>query len=365
MHMWTIAKKRFFFLIFLIGLPIFSLMSRHPFRLPNPDYPKVTAYLKHQPLKKYQLISPYVRLYPLFGFKTEDLYPSLLPYGNIKYRTSNESVSSNHLRPLIEKTVEEIKSRKRKIRKNKQLEYFKILQDKNFNYKKSCGLIVLKFKKHPFVLKLFMENPNTILNYRATGMEPTFFFYMGGGSSRHLCGFTRIKNRATMAQKIKQYKQWVNHVQLPRKWFWLPKKQSDIILTGQNIGGHDYIETHIPSIYGIIADEFDLSKETKVFSRKIKSRIIMQLCNDLELLVDPHTPNFTFIEDKARKKFDIIIVDTEHCPTMVGLKEVKKCKTHNGWYIYLVKKCINDVFLQTKRSLLQAQTQKSKLSFFK
>ena len=336
-------------------------LGRHPFRPPNPCYPKITAQWP-EASKKYQLISPYVRVYPLFAFKTEDLYQYLIPHDSIQYRSDSQAVSGDVLSALIESTVKEIKKRKRKIRKNKQLTHFKILQDKNFNYQQSCGLIVLKFKKYPFVLKLFMETPKTILNYRATGMEPIFFFYMGGGANRHLNGFTRLKNREAMIKKLSAYPRWKHHVKFPRKWFWLPAEKKDIIVTGQNLGGPDQIQTHIPSVYAIIADEIDLTQETMRIPWDTKNRIIMQLCNDLDLYIDPHAKNFTFTEDKSHKKFDITIIDTEHFPTMVGLQKARRFKSHGEWYIFLANKCFNDMYLQTKRDLLEAQTVKSELS---
>ncbi len=348
----------FFMSIFFTPL----LKCRHPFRKPNLDFPVITAQWENDS-KIYSLRTPYVRLHPLFTVKTEDLYQYLIPKeGIVDKHNPDKAMSSAELSLFIENALKEIRQRKKLIKKEKRLTSFNVLQDKNFNYKKSCGLIVLKFKNYPLVLKLFLEQPETFLQFRSTGLEPTFFFYMGGGANRHLSGFTRPKNRDVLLQKTQKFERWAKHISCPRKWFWLPSDQKDIVLTGNNIAGYDFIQTRIPSVYGIVADEVDINDTTDEISQQIKSRIIMQLCNDLDMYVDPHEKNFVFSRNKLHGRFNIIILDTEHFPTMVGILRRKKFRNHNQWYSYLAGKCVHDMYFQTKRHLANKQGKISELA---
>lgn len=359
-------KQLLFFVTFLcLSL---ELLSRHPFRLPNESLPQVTVQWEDGSGAT-TIINRYIRYYPMFAFHTDHFIPYLVPNHPIAFRSDpSHAVDGTKLAAMVEQGMHEIVHKKRQLKKNKKkLTHFTILQDKNFNYRQSCGLLVLAFKEYPFVVKLFMEKPTTMLNFHATGVEPTFFFYMGGGSNRHLSGLTRLDNRTFIAQRITQFATWSHKVELPRKWFWLPQQQKNIVLCGKNIGGIADITTKIPSTYAIIADKIDFSQETKRLSSHEKHDIIMQLCNDLDLNIDPHAKNFAFIEDAKSKQMKIILVDTEHFPTMVGLTERKQFKDHNEWYLFLSGKCFSDMYLTSKRDLFLAGEESVRLyqPFFK
>ena len=205
-----------------------------------------------------------------------------------------------------------------------------------------------------------MEQPKTLLNPYLTGFEPIFFYYMGGGANRHLSGFTRIKNAKRIREQIAHLPRWSGHVTLPRKWFWLPENSRNIAINGKNLGDNEMLHTLLPSVYGIIADAIPIDQEIPIPTDK-KKKMVMNLCNDLDVYVDPHFNNFIFLEDTKRKKFNIVIIDTEHFPTMVGLKEPKKFRNHTSWYMYLASKCFSDMYLQTKQDLVDAQTKKRAL----
>ncbi len=356
--------KRYTTLLFIFTLffSAFLLHARHPFRIPNPDNPIVSIQWDKKNTDIYSVQTPYVRLHPLFTFKTDDfkeyeLPKTISPLDNTRVKIHHDTLSA-----LIEHALYELRLLKKKARRKKELTHFKIIQHKNFNYRKSCGLIVLKFKKYPFILKLFMERPSTFLSFRSTGLEPTFFFYMGGGANRHLSGFTRIKNRSAIKKKIKQQRHWRDSITFPRKWFWMPRKQKNMILEAQNLAGHDSIKTVIPGVYAVIADEIDLEKDIVEMPHKKKSGMIMQLCNDLDMFIDPHEKNYVFTTDPETGKMKIIIVDTEHFPTMVGILKEKSFKNHSRWYAYLAGKCLHDMFFQTKRDLFNAQGKISALA---
>jgi hypothetical protein len=125
------------------------------------------------------------------------------------------------------------------------------------------------------------------------------------------------------------------------------------VLTGHNFGDLACARAEIPGTYAIIADKIDFSHQTSALSTEKKNLMFMQLCNDLELNIDPHAPNFSLLEDKDGKQFTITLVDTEHFPTMVGDFNKKSFKSHNEWYVYLAGKCFCDIYLQTKRDLVQ------------
>ena len=117
-------------------------------------------------------------------------------------------------------------------------------------------------------------------------------------------------------------------MEIPRKWFFLPKESKDLTLIGRNIGGHEEIKTTIPNVYAIIEDEIDTKSETTRVTKKKKKRLIIELCNDLHIYLDPHERNYAFIEDPKTKQFKITLVDTEHFPTMAGIETKIQFKDH-------------------------------------
>jgi hypothetical protein len=237
----------------------------------------------------------------------------------------------------------------------KRYAYFDILKDKNFNHSQRCGLIILRFKNYPLVLKLFMETPKTFIDPYCKGFENQFFFYMSGGMNRYFLGFTRVKNLEMVKEQIENNARWKDLVMLPRKWYWKPKKTRWIEVKGKNIGDTKEITTQMPSVYAIIADELDTKEDAPLLSSKEKSKLIMELCMDLRLFVDPHADNFVIKAIPDSTDYSINIVDTEHFPSVVGLKEEPTFTNHLEWYLYLGTKYFQDAFLQTKYDRREAQ----------
>jgi hypothetical protein len=291
----------------------------------------------------------YYEEYPIFHVFDSDYFNShQLPQSPISYQ-KQKLVNGAILNNLIEQVLTEIQKKK------KRYTHFNVLQHKNFNRRKKCGLLVLKFKDYPFVVKLFIETPKTFVNPYCKGFEPRFFFTMAGGVNRHISGITRIKNLELLNYTIKNNKNWQGRVKTPRKWFWTPKNNKLLHITGKNIGNKEQLITAIPGTYAIIADAINTDEEIKMPQKK-RNEIIMQLCNDLELIIDPHSNNFIFKYDEKNNNFFIVIIDTEHFPTIVGLKEKKKFKSHYSWYLYLAGKCFHDTFLLTKQQRCTLQT---------
>lgn len=246
------------------------------------------------------------------------------------------------LNQLLEELVREV------LRKKNKFKNFIVLQNKNFNRRKTCGLLVLKSKQYPFVVKLFLETPKTFINPFCKGFEPIFLHYMSNGANRHVSGLTRIANRQYVLDKIDKNPYWQNRITIPRKWFWMPQRVSWIELNGHNIGEHKNISAFFPSVYAIVAESIDTHQREGFEDRK--SEIVMELCNDLDTVIDPHITNFIVKEDPISKKPLITIIDTEHFPTMLGLDQAVFFNDHFSWIAYLASKCLKDIYFRPKSS---------------
>jgi hypothetical protein len=292
-------------------------------------------------------------LYPIFKVFDEDFFKKhLLPAGAISFRYEPDiSVNGSHLDALLQELLVEIKQKK------KQYKNFIILSDKNFNRKLKCGMLVLKFKDYPFVAKLCIETPETFVDPYCKGIDNIWFFPMGGGVNRHITGLTRIKNLEHVKQRLAQSSQWADKVDVPRKWHWLPKRVSWIKITGRHIGGLDEASTVIPGTYCVIADAIEAHKQLSLL-KPSDTAVAMELCNYLQMFVDPHINNF-IIEKNSQK---IVIVDTEHFPTVVGIKDTIAFNNYPEWYMYLVGKCTKDWFFRTKSERLEAQLKPNNLA---
>lgn len=342
-------KKIIIFICTLLTLYT-EIKPRSPFRKKDLTKPEITIGWKNSPIVTKHANWVYKR-YPLFdAFNRDFFYSHLFPQTTIPSRNgAPESFDCIAIQNLINKLLLEIKKKKKKYTD------FILLKDKNFNHRKKCGLLILKFKNYPLVLKLFMETPKTFIDPYCKGFENQFFFYMSGGNNRHIAGLTRIKNLELIHEQINEHPRWKNSIITPRKWYWLPKQPRWIEITGNNIGDEKQIKTEIPGIYAIIADELDTKEEINNLSSQAKSELIMQLCMDLHLFIDPHDDNFIIKYNDTTNEHTISIVDTEHFPSMVGLKEEPFFNNHIEWYLYLGAKFFQDAFLQTKHDRREAQ----------
>jgi hypothetical protein len=305
--------------------------------------------------REYVIRDSHIEEYPLFVVYNEEHFNShLLPKEEIPYRyEQNKTVSGAILSDLIEQLVHEIKSCKKKFT------HFKMIQDKDFNHRKAAGLIVLRFKNYPFIVKLFIETPESFVNPWCKGILPIWFFYMGGCGNRHMTGLTRIKNLECIKNRLQADPQWSDLIDTPRKWFWTPKKQDWVMLTGYNIGGKKEISASIPGIYAIVADQIIATEDGTNFDNHRK-KIALDLCNHLNMFIDPHLDNF-FLEEGTGK---IVIIDTEHFPTLVGLKEKISFTSYIDWYLGLSKKALHDIYFRLKSERKQAQITWSELNLF-
>jgi hypothetical protein len=266
----------------------------------------------------------------------------------IDYTCQSIKYSGETLDKHLQKLVQQVRSGK------KTFHNFDIIKSSNFNDTLRCGLLILKHKKMPFVIKLFIEHPETLVHPTWKGIEPIFFFYMGG-VNRHFAGFTRIKNKEYINNWVENNEKWKGKVLVPRKWFWLPKDPKWILIEGENMRQDNEKEIiRIPGTYAIIADFFDY-KECKKYKKERKN-IIMQFCNDINMHVDPHEDNFIITKNYQNPDdFYLAIIDTEHFPTMVGMDASQKItfSSHTEWLWCLALKCVQDIYFTPKSKRTQ------------
>lgn len=82
-----------------------------------------------------------------------------------------------------------------------------------------------------------------------------------------------------------------------------------------------------------------------MFSNKENRKFALNFSYKLENRLDPHIDNFMIEKDTGK----IVIIDTEHFPSMVGLKEVTHFKSYAQWYMKLAAKGVRDSFFRHKK----------------
>ncbi len=342
-------KKRILTLaIFFIST---NLFSRSIYRPVDPLIPMITTRWVGDETS-YTLRKYHLEEYPLFQLFDKNYFEkNMLPQSSISYRYDTaKSVEPQIISNLIEELLTEIKNGKH------TFSHFSILQCKDYNFKNAKGLLIVKFNDYPFVVKLFIETPDSFVSPFDKGIEPIFFFFMGGGINRHISGFTRLKNREFIISQLAQ-SQWHEKVEIPRKWHWIPKECKWIEIKGLNIGSKKEQITQFPGTYCIIADAIEMERGLSLFNTEDK-KMALELCNFLNLWIDPHMKNFMI--EKSTKKFTI--VDTEHFPSFVGLREKVNFDSYSNWYFHLAGKCWRNAFMQTKKERRNPQKPKPEMN---
>lgn len=316
--------------------------SRSIHRPIDPDMPQITAYWNNQS-PRYTIKDRRIQKYPIFEITPELSYPYMLPDGPITFSThTTRKVMGSALKRDLEHLLTEIKA------DHASFTHFYLL-------KRQGGYYILRYKHYPFVVKLSIEQPKTFVDPFCRGFIPMWFFFMAGGSNRHMTGLTRIPNLYKI-NKILAHTEWCDLVKTPRKWFWLPRECTFFHITGKNIGPQkETLTTSLPSIYAVIADAIDTTQYIPL-ANKQKNGMIIKLCNNLNLMVDPHENNFIFQWNPITKKLAIVIIDTEDFPTMVGIRENKQFTGHADFYVSLTRKCARDIFLWSKNEYARPRT---------
>lgn len=334
----TIAKK----VLIILTLQIIAIASikskRSIYRPEDPLMPEIITKWSDD-CQEYHLKNSHLEEHALFTKFDHDYFMEhLLPKEFIYYRNNQDkSVLGSELDKLIEHLLTELNEHKTKFK------HFKVLKNQDFNHKTISGLLIVKFKKYPFVLKLFIETPETFVKPFSKGWQPCCFFLMGGGINRYLSGFTRIKNLEAIKNQISNHPEWSDKLDVPRKWFWIPAQNRWFELHSKNIGKEDRC-LKLPSIYGIIADAINTRKNFSLLNKENR-KLALELSFFLGSRIDPHIDNF-MLEIETGK---LIIVDTEHFPTMVGLKKPIYFRNYTSWYTQLSWKFFKDKFCRYKK----------------
>ncbi|EKD29055.1 MAG: hypothetical protein ACD_79C00096G0002 [uncultured bacterium] len=241
----NLKKTKFFLIIYNILInAIFSYLflitnatkCRSILRKSENKKPKISVFFLNKPNKVYFFSSNNFEIESLFKTFDKKFFNNNMPPEKITYRyDKTKSVSKKELNTQLQNLIEEIYNKK------KQYKYFKILKQANFNRRKKSGLLILKFKDYPFIVKVFMENPKSFVSPYSKGLCPLLFFNMSGGMCRHLLGFTRIKNLHDLQNKILQDPKWSKKTIFPRKWYLLPKDPKYIKIIGTNFDNKNTI----------------------------------------------------------------------------------------------------------------------------
>ena len=336
-------------------------MSRSIHRAPNPTIPYITVTAsnqdyaeiltkphdkkRHKKSRINKLQNKYLRLKTLKKpFENSNFKKHMLPNGDIKYRKENTVVHSDLLKHHNESVLQEI------LQGKKSFTHFTILADNDFNYGNYSGFIVLKYKEFPFVLKLFIEHPHTFIDPLNKGFNASCLFVLNG-NTRHLSGFTRIHNLEMARKALSKDAQYRYYLDFPRKWYWIPESQPYLSITW-----HDQYHKHeetikLPGIYGIVCDYIETDKAIQQQEIHTLRQISVDVGNYLHNTIDSHVDNF--VPEKNSNK--IVIIDTEHFPTMVGLDKERSANGYIQWHIELAGKWLKTVFLRSKQKRMQDQ----------
>jgi len=321
------------------------ILGRSIFRMPDSTLPRIQVRYPGDS-KTYEHAESHYESILFTIFDEKHFEEHLLPKTEISFRNQpDKSVSGSELAKEIEHLKNEIKSGKKKFRD------FIVLKDGNFNYYLRSGFIVLKFKKYPFIVKLSIETPQSFTDPFSKGFEPRFFFYMAGGVNRHMTGLTRIKNLEKVLQKLRLHPEWSAKVDFPRKWFWTPKERPVLEITGHNIGEKS-LNVKIPAIYAVVADEIQAERIFTIFDPNDR-KTALDICNYVDHHIDAHINNFRIEKDTNK----IVVIDTEHFPTVVGLRELPG-DNYIDWFAYLSKEMVKRTFCRNKYERQQIQKRK-------
>lgn len=333
----------------------FSLIIARSIHRPR-DYsmPEIVTYWPHSK-HRYYLRDSHLEECALFKkFDKDFFFDHLLPAGSISFRVDpSENVDGKILSDLLEELIADLRAHRIP---RTTLKHFEILKARDFNWKSCSGFLVLQFKKYPFVAKLFIQTPSTFVRPFSHGYESCCMFVMGGGITRYLSGFTRIKNLEEIKKLVQEDPHWCEVIDFHRKWFWQPTDNWWFVLEGHNIGIKRHQSIELPSIYAIVCDAIESDGQWWLLKKKNR-RIGLQLSQDVKNRLDPHIGNC--VVEKSTGK--IILVDTEHFPTMVGLTQPMRFKSYTSWYLKLTGKYLKDRYGRSKQKRRAIHDQESPL----
>ncbi len=322
----------------------------------DPEYAQTWISVKNykQSKKNFKKKTEHKKCYKLFegrtffrikpiknGFDEQYFNNHLLPQEVIQFRNGNGSVSGTTLSKLTQDFLEEIKVGQKKFT------HVKVLKDSDFSYKNLSGLIIVKFKDYPFVLKLSIEHPHTIVQPFASKSIEAMGRFVVGGNLRHLSNFTRIPNLERIQHMLSFNPFYLKSLQFPRKWYWKPNKNYDLKIEWSCNG---FRETMLlPSIYATISDFIETEAKQP---QSDLNRLSMKIATDTGFLIDPHSGNIVI--EKGTHNY--VLLDTEDFRLMVGLNRSMKAKKYSGWVLELAGKGFCNIVYRSKKERLEHAT---------
>ena len=322
------------------------LYTRSPYRKLAYSIPSITiSYSDFESFKHkgnaYQLASLHLRPWTYCNVYDQEFYSNkMFPSDQILHCNRDEKVNSSAVRYEIEKVIKKIfRSKKRCSLSNAH-----ILKDSDFNYRSSAGLVVVKLKQYPFILKIYRETPQTFCSPCSKGLVPTFVFRTGNGATRHLSGLTRIPMRDVLENLLENMPAWKDRIVLPRKWLWLPDDLRWLYISGDS----DLFSFNawIPSVYVIVCDSIEIERSLS-FLNEADRTLAIQIGQIFDNKIDSNIPNFVIQKGTGK----IAIIDTEYFPLMLSLKNSFKAESYSNWLFQLAQMSAKKIVYLDKKTL--------------
>lgn len=320
----------------LMSAPAWGLRS--PQRLPKAT---LTASWSHDHSKEHSTQAWYLKESSIFGvFDRQHFFSHLLPNQPLTLRNNpDKTVDGTVLKKLVDELIQELYEGKY------EFSHFTILKGKEFDWKQVAGHMILKFNDHPFIVKLFMENPHSFLHPEAKGFKHRFAIVMNGGVNRYLSGFTRIKN-LEFTRHFAPYLSLPHEVDFPRKWFVLPSNVPWFEVKGTF--ADKQVTATFPAAYAVVADAITPAMRHALFKRYGSETFA--LCKTYNFEIDPGRTNFMLEKDTNK----LVVIDTEHYPTILGMRKLLKAKTYGSVNFEIGFKAIYECLLKRKSAHLSA-----------
>ena len=206
-----VAKAYCSIFIVLTGCGRHYTTHRSPLRKPDYQIPTIVVSDNVTPYS-YARTSSHYKKHPIFTvFDYQSFVDNQVPLNGITDAHGNIMARKDTINAILDDILSALKNN------SAPLPHCTIIRDANFNYTTLCGLIMVKLNDYPLIIKLFRETPESFVSPFSKGFEPTTFFFMSGGSNRHIAGLTRIPNRFHLLSLIETDTRWKDMVKIPRK----------------------------------------------------------------------------------------------------------------------------------------------------
>lgn len=339
------ASTNRLFVMFILFISTFEAAARSFHRPPDERMPELSLRWSGTQDPIFKIASWTIRPHALFhAFDPMHVEKNYVPDHISSRNNPKKRISSQPIKDIITTITKQLLAGNRD---HEVFQKIKILKDSDFSKETQSGLIVFKLNDHPFVVKLFLESPQSLIKPHKKGVIQYGIFIMSGGGGRHISGLARIKNRNAIAEMLHENPFWRSRITLPRKWFYIPPQSRMIEICGKNIGPHSNSCTRIPSIYAIICDE--IQGEPLSLANANNRRLILALVKDSKSRLDPFVKNYM-----REKNGAICIIDTEHFPSSMGIKRGQDLASYTGWYTSLALRYLYNAYGISKRARLKS-----------